>query len=72
MRFLGPDVAVLTTRGDNYKGAAPKKLPKVQTYTLVREGERWLIAAFQNTRRKALMERLTFRFAPETRPTARR
>ncbi|GAA5170843.1 SgcJ/EcaC family oxidoreductase [Amycolatopsis dongchuanensis] len=72
VRFLGPDVAVLTTRGDNHKGAAPKKLPKVQTYTLVREGERWLIAAFQNTRRKALMERLTFRFAPETRPAARR
>jgi len=70
VRFLGQDVAVLTTRGDTHKGEYPKKLTKVQTYTLVREGDRWLVAAFHNTQRKALMERVSFRFAPETRPKA--
>ncbi|MEV4054423.1 SgcJ/EcaC family oxidoreductase [Amycolatopsis sp. NPDC049688] len=68
VRFLGADVAVLTSRGDTYTGDAPKKLSKVQTYTLVRDGERWLVAAFHNTQRKPLMERISFKFAPETRP----
>jgi len=72
VRFLGQDAAVLTTRGDTYKGAHPKKLTKVQTYTLVREGDRWLIAAFHNTQRKSLMESISFRFAPETKPKADR
>ena len=70
VRFLGQDVAVLTTRGDTYKGARPKKLTKVQTYTLVREGECWLVAAFHNTQHKSLMEGISFRFAPETKPKA--
>ncbi|MDQ0378968.1 SgcJ/EcaC family oxidoreductase [Amycolatopsis thermophila] len=68
VRFLGPDAAVLTSRGDTVKGERPKKLTKVQTYTLVREDGRWLVAAFHNTQRKALMEGISFRFAPETRP----
>ncbi|MEV6828047.1 SgcJ/EcaC family oxidoreductase [Amycolatopsis sp. NPDC051102] len=68
VRFPGADVAVLTSRGDTYTGDAPKKLSKVQTYTLVRDGERWLVAAFHNTRRKPLLERISFKFAPETRP----
>lgn len=72
VRFLGPDAAVLTSRGDTYKGEHPKKLTKVQTYTLVRDGGRWLVAAFHNTQRKALMESISFRFAPETRPKAER
>jgi uncharacterized protein (TIGR02246 family) len=67
-RFLGADAAVVTTRGDSYKGARPKKLTKVQTYTLVREGDRWLVAAFQNTRRQPLLERISFAFAPKTKP----
>jgi uncharacterized protein (TIGR02246 family) len=69
-RFLGQDAVVLTTRGDTYKGTHPKKLTKVQTYVLVREGERWLVAAFQNTQRKSLMESISFRFAPATKPKA--
>ncbi|MEQ0564759.1 SgcJ/EcaC family oxidoreductase [Amycolatopsis sp. NEAU-NG30] len=68
VRFLGADVAVVTSRGDTYTGAAPKKLSKVQTYTLVRDGGRWLVAAFQNTQRKPLLERVSFAFAPETKP----
>ena len=70
IRLLGTDAAVLTTRGDTYKGDHPGKLTKIQTYTLVREGDRWLIAAFHNTQRKPLMEAISFRFAPETKPKA--
>jgi uncharacterized protein (TIGR02246 family) len=70
VRFLAPNAAVVTSRGDTYKGAAPRKLTKVQTYVLVRDGDRWLVAAFHNTRRKPLMERISFLFAPETAPQA--
>ena len=68
VRFLGADVALVSTTGDTYKGTRPGKLSKVQTYTLVRDGERWLVAAFHNTQRKPLMERISFAFAPETKP----
>ncbi|MEV5713243.1 SgcJ/EcaC family oxidoreductase [Amycolatopsis mediterranei] len=68
VRFPGADVAVVSTSGDTYKGDAPKNPSKVQTYTLVRDGGRWLVAAFHNTRRKPLMERVSFAFAPETKP----
>ncbi|MGW8379092.1 SgcJ/EcaC family oxidoreductase [Streptomyces sp. ODS28] len=65
IRFPAADTAVVTSRGDTYKRARPKKLSKVQTYTLIREqGGRWRIAAFQNTKRKALMEAVSFRAAP--------
>lgn len=71
IRFLGSDTAVVTSRGDVGKhGTRPSKLSKVQTYTVVREPDgQWRIAAFQNTKRKALMERISFAFAPETAPT---
>ncbi|SFW90407.1 SgcJ/EcaC family oxidoreductase [Amycolatopsis australiensis] len=72
VRFLGADVAVLTSRGDTYKGTRPEKLGKLQTYTLVRDGDRWLVAAFHNTQRKPLMERVSFAFAPETKPKGER
>ncbi|MET8999726.1 SgcJ/EcaC family oxidoreductase [Amycolatopsis sp. NPDC004169] len=68
VRFLGADVAIVSTNGDTYKGEAPKKLSKVQTYTLLRDGGRWLVAAFHNTQRKPLVERISFAFAPETKP----
>ena len=74
-RFYGPDTAIVNTRGDVYKGKRPadSKLSKAQTYTVVRgnDGE-WLIAAFQNTKRKSLMERISFKFAPKTIPAADR
>lgn len=74
IRFYGPDTAVVNSRGDLYKGSPkpPHRLAKVQTYTLVRQDGRWLIASFQNTKRKRLMERFTFRFAPNARPAAQR
>jgi uncharacterized protein (TIGR02246 family) len=71
VRFLGPDTAVVTSRGDVAKhGDRLAKLAKVQTYTFVREADgRWRIAAFHNTKRKELMEKISFAFAPETAPT---
>ncbi|MFE7742164.1 SgcJ/EcaC family oxidoreductase [Nocardia sp. NPDC057455] len=72
IRHCGPDVAVVTSRGDTYKGS-PKPAPaKVQTYTVVRRDGRWRIAAFQNTKRRKLMERITFWFTPAARPTGQR
>ncbi|SDD68224.1 SgcJ/EcaC family oxidoreductase [Glycomyces harbinensis] len=70
VRFLGADAAVVTSRGDVAKhGGRPAKLSKVQTYTLVREADgEWRIAAFHNTKRKALMEKVSFAFAPATAP----
>ncbi|MFD4375115.1 SgcJ/EcaC family oxidoreductase [Streptomyces sp. NPDC059202] len=76
IRFYGPDAAVVTGRGDTYKGGTwPKasKLSKVQTTTLVREADgQWRIAAFQNTQRKPLMEAVSFRTAPGLIPAARK
>ncbi|MFD0542503.1 SgcJ/EcaC family oxidoreductase [Streptomyces mexicanus] len=73
IRFYGPDVAVVNSRGDTYKGKRPPKLGKVQTYTLVRDPDgRWRIAAFQNTRRKPVMEKITFTFSPGSVPQARK
>jgi uncharacterized protein (TIGR02246 family) len=71
IRFLTSDTAVVTGRGDSYKGAPPKKLTKVQTYTLVRQDDRWRIAAFHNTKRKPVMEAISFRAAPALRPSGR-
>src|SRR5699024_12031588 len=57
VRFLGEDTAVVTTRGDTYTDKPPRKLTKVQTYTLVREPDgQWEIDVFQNTKRKRWME----------------
>jgi uncharacterized protein (TIGR02246 family) len=68
IRFAGPDVAIVTGRGD-VGARRPRRLPKVQTYTLVREADgQWRIAAFHNTRRKPLMEALTTRLAPGSAP----
>ncbi|MFF5037587.1 SgcJ/EcaC family oxidoreductase [Nocardia salmonicida] len=71
IRFLSPDTAVITGRGDDYTGDAPGELSKVQTYTLLREADgRWRVAAFQNTQRKSVMERISFILSPDTRPEA--
>ncbi|MEV1039503.1 SgcJ/EcaC family oxidoreductase [Streptomyces sp. NPDC050204] len=73
IRFHGPDAAVVTGRGDTCKGSRPQKLTKIQTYTLVREadGER-RIAAFRNTKRKPLLEAISFRTAPGLVPAAQK
>ncbi|MGA5039827.1 SgcJ/EcaC family oxidoreductase [Streptomyces capoamus] len=71
IRFHGPGTAVVNGRGDTYKGTRPRKLTKVQTYTLVRESDgHWRIAAFHNTKRRPLLESLSFRFAPALAPAA--
>ncbi|MEV0537674.1 SgcJ/EcaC family oxidoreductase [Kitasatospora sp. NPDC050463] len=71
IRFLGPDAALVTSRGDTYTGSRPDELTKVQTYTLVREDDGgWRIAAFQNTQRQSVMEKGSFLLAPGTVPRA--
>jgi uncharacterized protein (TIGR02246 family) len=74
VRFIGPDAAIVSSNGDVIKGGKrPEdvKLTKAQTYTIVREADgAWRIAAFHNTKRKALMEQISFKFAPETAPAA--
>lgn len=72
VRFIGADAAIVSSNGDVVKGGKrPEdvKLTKAQTYTVVRESDgAWRIASFHNTKRKALMERISFKFAPETVP----
>lgn len=75
IRFLTADTAVVTSRGDTYTGDRPaaRKLSKVQTYTLVRRpAGQWQVAAFHNTKRRPVMERISFLFSPDTRPVAER
>ncbi|WP_336110355.1 SgcJ/EcaC family oxidoreductase [Streptomyces sp. PTD9-10] len=73
IRFHGTDTAVVNGRGDTYKGKRPSKLTKIQTYTLVRGSDgAWRIAAFHNTKRKPLMESVSYRFAPGLVPAAER
>ncbi|WP_433197715.1 SgcJ/EcaC family oxidoreductase [Nocardia sp. CA-107356] len=74
IRFYGTDTAVVTSRGDTYRDEPdqPADLSKTQTYTIVRQDGRWLIAAFQNTQRKNVMERISFLYDPATRPAAER
>lgn len=72
IRFYSADTAVVITRGDTYKGK-PGKLSKIQTYTVVRQADgQWLIAAFQNTQHKKLMEAISFKIQPKTKPRADR
>ncbi|MQS16591.1 SgcJ/EcaC family oxidoreductase [Streptomyces kaniharaensis] len=70
LRFLGPDTALVLARGEVHK-SRPKRLGKLATYTVVREADgRWRIAAVQKTQRKRLLEAISFRFQPATRPAA--
>lgn len=73
IRFYGPDTAVVTSRGDTYTGERkkPADLTKTQTYTLIRQADhQWRIAAFHNTQRQRVMERISFLYSPETKPEA--
>ncbi|MFI5642241.1 SgcJ/EcaC family oxidoreductase [Streptomyces goshikiensis] len=73
VRFYGPDTVVVTGRGDTYKRSRPRKLTKIQTYTLVREPDgTWRIAAFHNTKRKPLLEAISFKAAPGLVPAAQK
>ncbi|MBF6100209.1 SgcJ/EcaC family oxidoreductase [Nocardia cyriacigeorgica] len=70
LRVLTDDVAVLLTRGDTYDDEPPESPSKVQSYTMVREGDTWRVAAFHNTQRGKVMERIQFLWYPGTRPAA--
>ncbi|MFE3445081.1 SgcJ/EcaC family oxidoreductase [Nocardia sp. NPDC059180] len=73
IRFFGADTAIVTTRGDRYDDERPSELSKTATFTMVREQDgQWRIAAFQNTQRKTVMERISFLFEPDTKPEAER
>ncbi|WP_433431482.1 SgcJ/EcaC family oxidoreductase [Nonomuraea sp. CA-141351] len=68
VRFYGTGTAVAVGKGDVAK-KHPGKLTKVQTYTLVREADgRWRIASFHNTRRRPLLEAVSFKYVPASRP----
>lgn len=69
VHFPAADVAVVTSRGDVVKGRRRKPLGKAQTYTLVRGDGGWRIAAFHNTKRRPLMERISARLQPATAPS---
>ena len=68
IRFPADDLAIVTGVGDTYTGKHPRTLGKRQTFVLVRRVEGWRIVAFHNTRRRRLLERLQFRFAPGSAP----
>ncbi|WP_037368896.1 SgcJ/EcaC family oxidoreductase [Amycolatopsis orientalis] len=70
IRHLGPDAAVVVTRGATGKVSKAAELNKVQTYSLVRTEAGWKVAAFQNTKRKPLMEAVSFKFQPASKPAA--
>ncbi|GLZ34342.1 hypothetical protein Lesp02_65290 [Lentzea sp. NBRC 105346] len=67
IQFYGSDTAVVTSLGDVGKKVVGKP-SKVQTYTVVRQDGEWLIAAFQNTKRAALREAISFKLQPATKP----
>jgi uncharacterized protein (TIGR02246 family) len=74
IRRYGADAAVVLTRGDVAK-KTPRRLGKLATYTVVRNSHGaadggWRIAAVQKTQRKPLMEAISFRFQPATRPAS--
>ncbi|WP_280434214.1 hypothetical protein [Nocardia carnea] len=63
------DRGEVAARGDTYEGGVPDSLAKIQSYTLVRQDDAWRVAAFHNTERGKVMERIQFLWYPETRPT---
>lgn len=66
----GERTAIVVTRGDVAK-KQPKRLTKVQTFTLTLEDDgEWRVAAFQNTKHHRLMEGVSFRTLPASRPAA--
>lgn len=70
IRRYGADTAVVVTRGDVGR-KTPRRLGKLATYTLVRGTDgQWRIAAVQKTQHKPLMEAISFKLQPATRPAA--
>lgn len=53
LRFVRPDVAIMVTSGAVTladQGATGPEHEAVQTFVLTKNGDRWQITAFQNTR----------------------
>jgi uncharacterized protein (TIGR02246 family) len=53
LRFIRPDVAIMVTSGAVTPAGQSATSPdhqSVQTFVLIKSGDRWRIAAFQNTR----------------------
>jgi uncharacterized protein (TIGR02246 family) len=68
IRRYGADMAVVVTRGDVAK-RPPSRLGKLATYTVIRDGDgQWRIAAVQKTQHKRVLEAISFRFQPGSRP----
>lgn len=61
IREVAPGVAVVVSEGGVGKGARIP-LNKVQTFVLVREGEVWKCAAFQNTKKNGVFIRMNALF----------
>ena len=61
IREVAPGVAVVVTEGGIGKGTRIP-LNKVQTFVLVREGEVWKCAAFQNTKKNGVFIRMNALF----------
>jgi uncharacterized protein (TIGR02246 family) len=71
--FPAPGVARVLARGDTYEGdTPPATLSKVQTYLMVEQGGDWKVAAFHNTQRAPVMERIQFLVDPGSRPLLER
>jgi len=68
IRRYGASTAVVVTRGAVAK-KTPRRLGKLATYYLLRDDSgQWRIAAVQKTQHKPLMEAISFKFQPNTRP----
>ncbi|SFO07482.1 DUF4440 domain-containing protein [Amycolatopsis rubida] len=70
VRRVGPASAHVVTHGATAKGSKPAELNKVRTYSLVRTGSGWKVAAFQNTKHRPLLEAARFKFQPASKPAA--
>lgn len=69
IRFPGPDVAVIVSRGTVLKRRTGRPRPdKIQTLVAVRRDEGWRFTAFQNTARKPLLEWVSSRSEPRMAP----
>jgi uncharacterized protein (TIGR02246 family) len=69
VRFVTPDVAVVTSVGRVLKSRFSRRKPdKAQTFVAVRENGEWKFAAFHNTTRRPLLEWISSRSDPRLAP----
>ncbi|MFG1925032.1 hypothetical protein [Cryptosporangium sp. NPDC048952] len=69
IHFVTADVAVVTSVGRVLKSRFSRRNPdKAQTFVAVREAGGWKFAAFQNTKRRPLLEWISTRSDPHLAP----